>query len=118
MKRAIPLFLILACLGCDLIQKVPDTFAAMSHTQRAAWLTTLYNTEYATYLAKAASPTLLSDLDKTLLRGKKDAMMVAWPLINVYCQLVRSGVVDEVKAQEAYTAMTSLLAVGGGTIGG
>jgi hypothetical protein len=118
-KRGVLLLpLLLLASGCALFESVPTTFAGMSHTQRAAWLTATYNQEYDAYLAKAENPSALTQAEKGYLRAKKDALTAAWPLINVYCQMVKAGLTDDVRSQEAYTAMTAVLAVGGGKIGG
>ncbi len=71
--------LILLTPGCALI----DSLVSMTPAQKAKWMMTMYNAEYALYQTQAAMPDL-SDKQKQILNWKKRILIAVHPLILTY----------------------------------
>ncbi len=101
-------FALSLCAGCAWFQAGVKAVQDMSPREKATWMMALYNTKYEEYVAAAAKPDLVED-ERKVLRVKKDALTVAWPLIKAYVSYVETGAVDK-DAEEACLRAVSALA--------
>jgi hypothetical protein len=111
---AVAFVLLLTLTGCYLFEKIAQSWEDMTPKEKATWLMAAYNREYDRYLAQAANPAGLSEDMKTVLRAKKQAMIVAWPLVRAYVEMVDQGVVSVQTEEAALKAIEALLGIGHG----
>lgn len=81
-----------AMQGCPgVMGKDVKSYAEMSPVERATYVTSIYNDQYALYLREAQIPDLTEEKKKTL-RNKKNLMMQLYPYIGTYNNFAEQGV--------------------------
>lgn len=83
---------ILTLTACPPNQK---TLSEMSGKEKATWMLSVYNAQYADYKVQAAR-TDLDEAKKEILREKKKILTEVYPLIKIYVGLVDTGVLPDV----------------------
>ena len=96
------------------IFKGVTAYEDMTPKQKAVWMMSVYNAQYADYQAKAAHPETLTEDQVRILRVKKDALKVAWPLIKTFNVLVDTGAPSGVVESRALEAVMAILEIAGG----
>lgn len=97
--------------SCSIFKGAVKTFEDMSPKQKATWMMAVYNSEYDAYVARVEAGGLVEE-DRQILRLKKQAMTVAWPLIRTYVSMIESGVLDADAESRAYEALKAVLGIG------
>jgi hypothetical protein len=108
----LPVVVALALGGCALFQSTVKAFEDMTPKERATWFMAVYNQEYNAYKAKAVVPEDLTELQRKIMRLKKKAMQIAWPVIKSYTSMVNSGgysAKTEMAALDAIRALTAIV---------
>lgn len=96
--RAFMIFALAFCMtaaivmqGCPGVMQDAKTYAEMSPQERATYVTSIYNDQYALYLREAKIPDMTEE-KKKVLRQKKNLMLQLYPYISTYNNFAEQGV--------------------------